>query len=242
MSVKKHLPNLITSLNLLCGCFAIVFIFEEEWFIAALLVLLASVFDFFDGFIARLLNVAGDMGKQMDSLADMVTFGVVPGMLVFKIVNKYALIQNFEIFAAYTWLPYLAFLIPVFSAFRLAKFNIDSRQQDQFIGLPTPANTLFFISFPIISHFQGDNSFIHPLFSQPIVLLSVSTLFSLLLVTEIPMFALKFKNFGWAENKIRYVYIMLVMVLFILFHYTAIPLSIILYILISTIIYLFKWG
>lgn len=230
MYIKKHIPNFITSLNLLCGCLAIVYAFNNNLIVSSYLVATAAVLDFLDGFAARLLKVHSDIGKQLDSLADMVTFGVVPSVIMFHLLknnsNEYPFIQS------NLWVLYLPFSIAIFSALRLAKFNIDDRQADSFIGVPTPANTILIASFPLI--IQSEN-FLVSILLNPYFLLGLSVLMSYLLVAEIPLFALKFKNFHWSDNKIRFCFLGTSILLLIIFHVIAIPFIIFLYIVLSLI-------
>lgn len=253
MNIKKHIPNAITCCNLLCGCLAIVQSFEGNLAYAAYLVGLAAVFDFFDGFAARLLRVASPIGKDLDSLADMVTFGVVPGMVMYKLLQMTLLIEIADGTTVDGWiispplsadpiaieykkmiLPefiiYLAFLIPVFSAIRLAKFNNDVRQSDSFIGLPTPANAIFICSIPLIMEYSNIKFVLNPY-----VLIIITIVLSLLLVSEIPLFALKFRNFSWRGNRIRYSFLALSLILLITLQFVGISLVILLYILMSVI-------
>lgn len=166
------------------------------------------VLDFFDGFVARLLKVSSPIGKELDSLADMVTFGVLPSVIMYLLLRDYTYSE---------YLPYVAFMIAIFSALRLAKFNIDDRQQSVFIGLPTPANALFISSFAFIvkSTFQS-------IVSAPL-LVAVTIIFSLLLVAPIELFALKFKAFNWKDNKIRFSFLLISIICILLFKVLAIP-------------------
>jgi CDP-diacylglycerol--serine O-phosphatidyltransferase len=253
MNIKKHIPNAITCCNLLCGCLAIVQSFEGNLVYAAYLVGLAAVFDFFDGFAARLLRVASPIGKDLDSLADMVTFGVVPGFVMYKLLQMTLLIEIADGTTVDGWiispplsadpiaieykkmiLPefiiYLAFLIPIFSAIRLAKFNNDVRQSDSFIGVPTPANAIFICSIPLILEYSNIKFVLNPY-----VLIIITIVFSLLLVSEIPLFALKFRNFSWRGNRIRYSFLALSLILLITLQFVGISLVILLYILMSVI-------
>lgn len=216
--MKRHLPNFLTCCNLLCGCLGIVFILEDRSTPAAYFVWAACIFDFFDGFAARLLKVASPIGKELDSLADMVSFGVLPSLVMYKMLDGSG---GFEA------LPYAGFLIAVFSALRLAIFNIDETQRDNFKGLATPANTIFITSLPLISAEAGAWLY------QPAVLLAITIVFSFLLVSRIDIFALKFKNFTWIDNKIRFIFLGLSLLLLIGLQMVAIPLIIILYILLS---------
>jgi len=237
MNIKKHIPNAITCGNLFCGCMAIVFAFEGNLVFSAYLVALAAILDFFDGFAARILKVSGELGKQLDSLADMVTFGVVPAIVMYHLLaqtfwNNMPPGTEMIDDKYYSILAYSPFLIAIFSAVRLAKFNIDTRQTSSFIGVPTPANAMLICSFPlIIQH--------HPQFASwilnPYFIVTVTLLMSYLLVAELPLFALKFKNFGWTDNKIRYSFLISSLILLILFQFLAIPIIIFLYIVLSMI-------
>jgi len=220
----KHIPNLLTISNLICGCIALYFTFHNNLVFAAYLIGLAAIFDFMDGAAARLLKVSGPMGKELDSLADMVSFGVVPGSVVFHLLEASSL-------STYS---FIALAIPSFSAYRLAKFNIDERQSESFIGLPTPVNCLIFISFPLISTFHAD-SFIASIIEMPEVLIGLTIILSLTLVSEIPLFALKFKNLKFADNKLRFVFIGLAILLLALLQFSAIPLIVILYLILSLV-------
>jgi CDP-diacylglycerol--serine O-phosphatidyltransferase len=233
MSIKKHIPNLLTCCNLLCGCFAIVSAFKSELSYSAFYIGAALVFDFLDGFAARMLKVQSDIGKQLDSLADMVTFGLAPGMIMYHLLNK-ALIFNYgawNIPVAAANLVYIAFLIPVFSALRLAKFNIDTRQTNSFIGVPTPANAIVIASFPLIMA-TGPKEVIYLLVS-PAFLISVTVVMCFLMLAELPLFALKFKNFTWRDNKIQFIFIACCILLLTLFKFVALPLAIMLYVIFS---------
>lgn len=232
MNIKKHIPNTITCGNLLCGCLAIVQAFEGNLIWASYLIGIAAVLDFFDGFAARLLKVSSPIGKDLDSLADMVTFGVVPGITVF-ILLRMSIEKYYELDLNQN-VAFAAFLIPIFSAVRLAKFNNDTRQSDSFIGLPTPANAILIGSVPIISVYDDFNYVYHPY-----LLIAVTCVLSFLLVVELPLFALKFKHFKWKDNEIRFVFLALSVALLVIFQFVGIPLVIILYILMSVINNLF---
>jgi CDP-diacylglycerol---serine O-phosphatidyltransferase len=251
MTIKKHIPNAITCCNLICGCIAIIQCFQGNLISASYLVGLALIFDFFDGFAARMLNVSSPIGKDLDSLADMVTFGVVPGVMLYKIIlltnlTRVALGADASDFIGTgsentSYFPaYFALIIPLFSAIRLAKFNNDVRQSDSFIGLPTPANAMVICSLPLI--FKMDQFFLSKEFTpvallilNPWLLCLLSFIMSLLLISELPLFALKFKNFSWVNNKLRFTFIGLAILLAILLKYAAIPLIILLYILLSIV-------
>lgn len=229
--IKKHIPNTITCCNLLCGCLAIVQAFNGEIVTAAYLVILATIFDFFDGFAARLLHVSSNIGKDLDSLADMVTFGVVPGILMYKLTTD--IIENNGMDIS-THIAYLAFAIPIFSAVRLAKFNNDTRQSESFIGLPTPANAMFIVAYCMLSMKVTNNSSIIFLF-HPYTICALSLLLSVLLLAEIPLFALKFKHFKWAGNEIRFIFLILSLILLICFQFLGVMLIILLYMMMSII-------
>lgn len=222
MSVKRQIPNTITGLNLISGCLAIIQILNGELYIGAIFILIGAFFDFFDGLSARLLKVSSDMGKQMDSLADMVTFGVAPSLIVFKILEN----NNLES------LKYFALIIAFFSAFRLAKFNIDTRQSSTFIGLPTPANALFWLSIPLSLKFN-DEGVISELITNKYFVLIFSFLLSIFLVSEIPMFSLKFKSLKFKENKTEFSFIFISIILILFFHVQAILFIILAYIIFS---------
>ena len=243
--MKKHIPNLFTSLNLLCGCLAILFVVSGDLVIASLLVIIGMFFDFFDGLAARLLHVQSEIGKQLDSLADMVSFGVVPGLVMFQLLNKAIAPQaletgfkNVEIIkgleSGMSFIPFIGMLIIIASAFRLAKFNIDIRQTNSFIGLPTPANTLLIISLPLIFQFQY-TTFIESIIFNQWFLIGVTIISSFLLNAELPLFALKFKTWDLAANKFRYVFIAICILATLLLKFIAIPFIILLYILMSLI-------
>lgn len=196
--IVKNIPNTITCLNLLSGCFACIFAFQGEYDWVALCIGLSALFDFLDGMAARLLHAYSPLGKELDSLADLISFGLAPGLMVMHLM---AYNSTFHGMAEYqSWWALSALLIPVFSALRLAKFNIDTRQTTSFIGLPVPANALFWIGVC-----QAVLRMESPVCGYAIVALVI--IFSLLLVSEIPMFSLKFKNLKWEENYLRYLII-----------------------------------
>ena len=237
--MKKHIPNAITCLNLFSGCVAVYLIFQSSpnnlisLTFAAYLVGLAAVLDFLDGLAARVLHAYSEIGKQLDSLADMVSFGVVPGAILFKLMQKSALADPDTSLLEAELMPFAAFLIIIFSALRLAKFNIDTRQTTSFIGLPTPACTLFVASLPLILEY-GDLMH-YEIILNPLVLLVLTVLLSFLLVAELPLFALKFTNLKWQDNSVRFIFLGLSVILAALLNFAAIPLIIVLYILLSII-------
>lgn len=234
MSIKKHIPNTITCGNLLCGCFAIIQALQGNLTAVAFLVGLAAIFDFFDGFVARLLKVSSPIGKDLDSLADMVTFGVVPGFVMFHLIKTSTVNvfdSNFgnQMPGVLNYLKYTAFFIPLLSAVRLAKFNNDTRQSDSFIGVPTPANAILICSLAFILDKHEQFHFL----ANPFILALLSLILSLLLVAELPLFALKFKHFKWKGNEIRFIFLLTSLIIIISFQIVAIPFIIILYILFS---------
>lgn len=239
MQLKKNIPNVITLSNLFVGSIALTLAFQGDLAHAALLVLLCLLLDFGDGLAARLLRAVSPIGKQLDSLADLVSFGLVPSAIMYSyLADSNATAQN-NVFA-YT--PYLAFLLAVFSALRLANFNIDTRQTSSFIGLPTPANALFFVSIPLIIDYLPPTAFITRTMmfmstSAPIMIALVG-IFSCLMVAPLPMFSLKFKTFGARQNIIRYVFLSLSLILLIIFQWGALPAIIVLYIIISAVAFL----
>ncbi|WP_460637584.1 CDP-diacylglycerol--serine O-phosphatidyltransferase [Larkinella harenae] len=215
----RHLPNAMTCGNLLCGCIGLVMTLRGHSDQAAWLILLAGVLDFGDGFVARLVNVSGPFGKELDSLADVVTFGVLPATMVYQALWSQGM-GNWS---------YLAYLIAVLSALRLANFNIDTRQSDQFIGVPVPANSVLIAAFPLMSVFQPQFAF---LWESPITLFALIG-FSFMLVAELPLLAFKFKSFGWRENQTKYSFLILSALLLLFLQFAAVPLVILLYILVS---------
>ena len=210
--IRKHIPNFITSLNVLCGSVAVVFILKGVLTTAVLLILLAAIFDFLDGMSARILKAYSPLGKELDSLADVISFGLAPGLIMFKLLETSHFGEDVipdlqsNLSLGELFIVGSAFLIPVFSALRLAKFNIDERQTSSFIGLPTPANALFICSLALIQEHGSFPAIDTILLSTP-VLLGITFLFSWLLVSEIPMFSLKFKNLSWRDNRVQYIFI-----------------------------------
>lgn len=231
MNFQRHIPNAITLLNLFSGCIALLFAFEQNYLFAFYFVALGIFFDFFDGFFARMLNVSGELGKQLDSLADMVTSGVVPGLVMFLMMTNSS---GADADSYVRYFPYLGFIITLGSCVRLAKFNIDTRQTNSFIGLPTPANALFILSLPIVLQ-ASDSLIILELLTDRWFLLGVTLFSAYILNAEIPLFSLKFKNFTFKENAIQIVFLFLSIVLLIALKHTGIPLIIILYVLMSAI-------
>lgn len=229
--MKKHIPNFLTCMNLLSGCFALVALSDSNFILASYLILLAALFDFADGMAARLLNVSSPIGKELDSLADVISFGLVPAFLAVMLLVD----------AGYDgWQIYLPLCIAIFSALRLAKFNIDERQTSSFIGLPTPANALFWLSIPLIlrqlqSHPSAFGDFLTAMFTNNWFIIIAAIVLSLLLVAELPLFSLKFKSMDFKSNIYRYLLLGISLLLIAAFYFIAIPFILILYLLLSFI-------
>jgi CDP-diacylglycerol--serine O-phosphatidyltransferase len=235
--LKRHLPNALTCVNLLCGCIALTFIFGGNLVVAAYFVGIAAVADFFDGLVARALRVSSPIGKDLDSLADMVSFGVVPGAIIYQLLTgasahadtHYGYLPNAQ--AGFYPLAYLGFIVSIFSALRLAKFNNDTRQTTSFIGLPTPACTLVVASLPLI--LASDTFGLKDFILNPLVLIGLTVLLSGLLVAELPLFALKFKNLQWRGNRRRFIFVGLALGLVLWLKAAGVPLAVLLYVLLS---------
>jgi len=243
MTLKRHIPNIITLLNVFCGSVAVIFAANGNFVMASIFVFLGIFFDFFDGLVARKLDVQSDLGIQLDSLADMITSGLVPGIIMFKLLSL--VVNPSDAFISDDWnsyfslsgvkasfLPFLAFLIPMASAYRLGKFNIDENQQTYFIGLPTPANTLLIVSLPLILEFQN-NDLMNSIILNQWFLIVLTLISAYLLNTKIKLFALKFKDWSFKSNSIRYVFILLSLLALMVLKFAAIPLIVAIYITMS---------
>ncbi len=228
LSLKKHIPNFITLLNLFCGSIAVIFAVNGNMKLTVLFAFLGIFFDFFDGLLARKLKVDGELGLQLDSLADVVTSGLVPGLVMFYLFN----LSNSEASGFNSYLPYFGLLITIASAYRLAKFNISTNQSDSFIGLPTPANALLILSLPLIMEFQN-NDIMNAIILNKWFLIAITIISSYLLNAKISLLALKFKKWSFKDNAARYVLIILSIILLVIFQFAAIPLIILCYIFIS---------
>lgn len=238
MYIKQHIPNIITLCNLLCGCIGIIYLqpgdadldidLINKLTIASCFIYLAVVFDFLDGFVARLLHVKSDMGRELDSLADVVTFGVLPGLMLFKIVD----LQS----GIHPWLPYLTLMVPLASAYRLAKFNIDTRQIDSFLGLPTPAMALFISSIPFALKLFVPHVFIE----NPYVYLIIAFVLSGLMVSDLPLFSLKFASYKISDNLTRYLFLLISAALICFSGIWTISIIIILYVVLSIVSLFFE--
>lgn len=233
--MKKHIPNFLTTLNLLFGTFAIVAAFEHhiEW--SAIFIAFSLVLDYSDGFCARLFNSKSEMGKQLDSLADMISFGLVPGILMYFLLMNSQGLPEISIFQINVT-PFLGFLITVFSALRLAKFNVDPLQIDKFYGLNTPANTVLIVSIALINlNIFNDSVFFTSLTNQAWFLILTISVSCFMLVSRIPLLAFKFKSFGWKQNKAQYIIILTAIPLLFLLKIVAFPTILLVYIIISLI-------
>lgn len=242
MTIKSQIPNIITLLNLFSGCLAIVFASQAHFELAFLFVCLGIFLDFFDGFFARMFKVQSELGLQLDSLADMVTSGVTPGFVMFQMLLKTS--GEESVINIHSWdnsvmlLPFLGFIITLGACFRLANFNIDTRQTDSFIGLPTPANTLFIMSLPLVIQYgtiEGVSSLLH----NPYVLLVITLFSAYIMNAEIPLFSLKIKQFNWSKNALQVFFLAFSLILLIFLRYSGIPLIILGYVLLSVINNLF---
>ncbi|MGC4041494.1 MAG: CDP-alcohol phosphatidyltransferase family protein [Flavobacterium sp.] len=234
MNIKRLIPNLFTMLNLFCGCVALVLVSDLNFEWAFYFVGLGIFFDFFDGFFARKFNVAGPLGVQLDSLADMVTSGVVPGYVVYKMLQstRNPLVMNMDWY--HYCLPFFGFIITLGACYRLAKFNIDTRQSDSFIGLPTPANCLFITSLPlVIMEFYA--SPLTRILTNEWFLIGLSLLSAFVMNAEIPLFSLKIKNFSFARYKLQIFFLVLCLILLIFLQLSSVPLIILVYVLLSVI-------
>lgn len=225
--MKRYIPNFITLLNLFCGCCAVVAILYGQVPLCLLLLALGIVADYMDGAVARMLNVKSMLGKELDSLADMVTFGFLPGAILYYLLNQNSEAPTSELHLVWGYAP--VFVISLFSALRLAKFNIDTRQSEHFLGLPTPSATIFVAGLLAIHHYNSFN--LAEFIIQPWLLFSVAILLSWLLVSDVPMFNLKLSNFRWSGNEIKFIFAGIALLMIIILGVAA-PASIIfLYIL-----------
>lgn len=233
MKVKNYIPNILTLGNLLCGTIATIYAIYEDFNSAAVFVLIGILLDFFDGFVARLLKVSGDLGKQLDSLADMVTSGVVPGLIMFQLINANSEISSINNEFLLNG-SLFGLVLTLGACYRLAKFNLDTRQSDSFIGLPTPAMCLFVISLPLIQ--ENSNLYVvENLLESNYFLIGITLLLTFLMNAEISLFSLKFKEYSFAKNYIKYVFIIVSILMIIGLQYISIPLIILLYVLVSVL-------
>jgi len=243
--IRKHIPNFITCLNIISGSLAVLFAIKGELTIAVLFIFAAAIFDFLDGMAARLLKAYSPMGKELDSLADIISFGLAPGMVMMAIQQSSLFGINVKVdhlSALSLWEMIClssSLLIPVMSALRLAKFNLDTRQTDSFIGLPVPANAIFISALALIM-VHGNYQFIDNIILQPWVLLVITIGMSLLLVSELPMFSLKFKSLSWRDNRVRFIFLGISAVLILALNIYGIAACIVIFILLSLLLKLKK--
>lgn len=234
MNIKNHIPNFITLMNLLAGILSIYLGMKGDLQLSAALIFLAAILDFFDGLLARVLDAKSEIGGQLDSLADVVSFGVAPAFVLFHTIEM-TLEMRGEF--SQTYLPFIAFMVPLFSALRLAKFNIDEEQSTSFKGLPTPATGILLASFPImiIVCLAENKGLYYDIVTNPWFLAATAVACSLLMVSSLPMFALKFSSTNWGENQTRYIFLIISVFLIILLKLAAIPLIILMYLLLSVV-------
>ncbi|WP_199176749.1 phosphatidylcholine/phosphatidylserine synthase [Tenacibaculum sp. SG-28] len=238
MNIKRHLPNLFTLGNLLCGTIAVIFAVTGDFTSTAIFVASGIGFDFFDGFIARLLQVQGELGKQLDSLADMVTSGVVPGIVMLQLLQASTAMHTVGYFGympleeSISIISFFGLLVTLAACYRLGKFNIDERQSESFIGLPTPAMTLFIVSLPLIVLYAPD-TFFADLIHNTYFLIAITLIFSWIMNAEIKLFSLKFASYRVNDNITKYVFLIVSLILVVIFQIVSVPLIIGLYVLIS---------
>lgn len=234
MNFKKHLPNILTLLNLFCGCIALIFIAQLQFEVAFYFVCLGIFFDFFDGFFARKFGVAGPLGVQLDSLADMVTSGVAPGYVMYQLLSFNGSFMKVVNDTSFFQVAFLGFIITLGACYRLANFNIDTRQSDSFIGLPTPANTLFIMSLPLVIE-ECQFLTISEALSINGVLIAITLLSAYVMNAEIPLFSLKIKNFSFSKYKLQIGFLALSVLMIVTLRFLSIPLIILSYVLLSVL-------
>jgi len=240
MKFTKQIPNILTGFNLFSGLISITMVLQGSFILASLFIFIAGVFDYLDGTAARVLDARSELGKQLDSLADVISFGVAPGIIIFQLLF-HSCTGSCNILERMHITPYLALLIPLCSALRLAKFNIDPRQEETFIGLPTPANAIFFASIPLVLFLQPRLfsvirlDFMVDFFSNTRILVMLAVFLSYLMISDFRIFSMKFKSTKWKGNEARYIFLLLSLLLVILFSLCAIPLIILAYLLLSMI-------
>jgi len=234
MKITKHIPNAITCCNLISGCVSILFLCHNRLLWAAAMIFIAAVFDFLDGFAARLLDAKSPIGAELDSLSDVVSFGVAPSFIVAWFLSRTGVtwwVHNFNVF------PVFAFILAAFAAVRLAKFNLDTRQTSSFIGLPVPAVGLFIASLPFMLFHIGSSSALYQFVVNPYFLLAMVAVFSWLMVSEVPFFSFKIKNLKFKDNILRYFVVIFAIVAVIILHWVALPFIFLFYMLLSVVCY-----
>jgi CDP-diacylglycerol---serine O-phosphatidyltransferase len=232
MIIKNHIPNLVTLLNLFCGSIAVFMAFSGEMVLASWFIIIAAIFDFLDGFVARLLHAGSEIGAQLDSLADVISFGLAPSAIMYQMILQSQGHSNWDS-EILNLLPYTALLLVAGGAYRLAKFNTDPGQAVEFKGLPIPATGLFVAALPLIVNQFSQREEWARIFQNHYILLAIIVILSWLMVSNIPMISLKFKNFKWRDNVPRFIILGAVPLLLIFLRWSAIPLIIFLYIIIS---------
>ncbi len=238
MSLKNHIPNIITLFNLLSGVISIYCAMTGQLDLAAWLIFIAAVFDFLDGMAARLLHAKSAIGEQLDSLADVVSFGVAPGFILFQMLSM-SHGQPMHTSDGFSVLPFLAFIVPAFGALRLARFNAENTQSDNFSGLPIPAVGIFIASLPLIrTALYDERELFYMMITNTYFLLASGIILSFLMVSSFPIFGLKFKNFSIGDNLIKYFFLGTSLLLLLFFQVVAIPFIILLYLFLSLILYL----
>lgn len=232
MKIKNQIPNLVTLLNLICGSIAIFMAFSGEMILASWFIILAAILDFCDGLVARLLNARSDIGAQLDSLADVISFGLAPSAIMYQLILQSPAIPSCNI-GSMPLLPFASLIMVAGGAYRLAKFNTDPGQETEFKGLPIPATGLFVAALPLIVNQFRQSEVMTRIFQNHYLLLAIILFLSLLMVSNIPMMSLKFKNLKWKDNVSKFILLGFVPVLFILFRFSAVPVIIFLYIILS---------
>lgn len=234
MNVRNNIPNLVTMLNLLSGALAIVMAFSGSLVLAGWFIILAAFFDFCDGFIARLLDAKSAIGAQLDSLADVISFGLAPSVIIYQLLITVSGLPSLPV-GETELIPFASFLLVAAAAYRLARFNNDPGQEFMFLGLPTPSAGLFVASLPLVLKRYQDSAWLPDLISEPYFLLGITILLSWLMVSHLPIFSMKFKSFTWSENRSRFILIGASPILILLLQCLAIPVIIILHIILSVL-------
>lgn len=240
-SLRNNIPNMLTLLNLACGSIAIIQVFSGNMVLASWFIILAAVLDFLDGLAARVLHAKSDIGAQLDSLADVISFGLAPSVIIYQLILQSPDLPSFSS-GTMTALPFAALIIAAAGAYRLARFNTDPGQSDEFKGLPIPSTGLFVASIPLIINQYSDKEGLNSLFLNPYFLLAIAIFLSMMMISKIPMMSLKFKNLNWKDNIARYILIGSLPILIIFFRFSSIPMIIFLYIMVSIITISGKTG
>jgi CDP-diacylglycerol--serine O-phosphatidyltransferase len=238
MKIKNHIPNFITLMNLFSGCLSILFFAQGNLKMAGWMIFIAAVFDFFDGFFARILKAYSKIGAELDSLADVVSFGVAPGFIIYQLIIESHGRPSLMLFET-DIIPFIAFIVPLFAALRLAKFNVDERQTTSFIGLPSPAAGLLIASLPLVkAQLYDGQSLFYMVVTNTYFYIGIAIVMSLLMVAELPLFAMKFKSFIVKGNEIRYLFILISLILLVTLQFVAIPFIVLTYLFLSLVVFL----